>query len=89
MEVEIIKGKVHGETATEETMQFLLNHLNFRGGGYGGDKPVMRSNYTRREEDVETLWKNNSSTGINFSTAFRYDRIPVHVEGENKPRQAS
>ena len=85
MEVEIIKGKVHGETDTE-TMQFLLNHLNFRGGGYGGDKPVMRSNYTRREEDVETLWKNNSSTGINFS---KYDRIPVHVEGENKPRQVS
>ena len=47
---------------------------------------MMRSNYTRREEDVETLWKNNSSTGINFS---KYDRIPVHVEGENKPRQVS
>ena len=44
----------------------------------------MASHYSRKEEDLETLWKNNSTTGINFS---KYDRIPVHVEGDGKPRQ--
>ena len=44
----------------------------------------MTSHYSRKEEDLETLWKNNSTTGINFS---KYERIPVHVEGDGKPRQ--
>ena len=44
----------------------------------------MASHYSRKEEDLETLWKNNSTTGINFS---KYERIPVHVEGDGKPRQ--
>jgi len=43
---------------------------------------MAKSNYVRREEDLDSLWSNNSSTGINFS---KYDKIPVHVEGENKP----
>ena len=63
-------------------------HLHYRGarggGGFGGDKPGVASHYSRKEEDLETLWKNNSTTGINFS---KYDRIPVHVEGDGKPRQ--
>ena len=65
-------------------------HSHFRGprggggGGFGGDKPGVASHYSRKEEDLETLWKNNSTTGINFS---KYDRIPVHVEGDGKPRQ--
>ena len=63
-------------------------HLHFRGarggGGFGGDKPGVASHYSRKEEDLETLWKNNSTTGINFS---KYERIPVHVEGDGKPRQ--
>ena len=48
----------------------------------------MASHYSRKAEDLETLWilwKNNSTTGINFS---KYDRIPVYVEGDGKPRQA-
>ena len=63
-------------------------HLHYRGarggGGFGGDKPGVASHYSRKEEDLETLWKNNSTTGINFS---KYERIPVHVEGDGKPRQ--
>ncbi len=51
---------------------------------YGDDsrKPKMgKSNYFRKEEDLETLWKDASSTGINFS---KYDKIDVKVTGENK-----
>ena len=68
---------------------FLHSHIirgprGVGGGGFGGDKPGVASHYSRKEEDLETLWKNNSTTGINFS---KYDRIPVHVEGDGKPRQ--
>ena len=42
-----------------------------------------RGNYFRREEDLETLWNESSSTGINFS---KYDKIVVNVKGENPPK---
>ena len=71
-------------------LHFFIYMLHIRGprgaggGGFGGDKPGVASHYSRKEEDLETLWKNNSTTGINFS---KYERIPVHVEGDGKPRQ--
>ena len=49
------------------------------GGGYD-NRP--RENYARREVDVDALWENNISSGINFS---KYDNIKIIVEGENKP----
>jgi len=42
-----------------------------------------KSNYFRKEEDLDTLWKDSSSTGINFS---KYDKIQVTVNGENKTK---
>ena len=52
-------------------------------GGAGGRKPMGKSNYCRKEEDLETLWKESSSTGINFS---KYEKIAVNVEGENQTK---
>ena len=51
--------------------------------GYGDKKPMAKSNYSRKDVDVQELWKENSNTGINFS---KYDKIPVSVQGENKPK---
>jgi len=53
--------------------------------GYGESyrRPMGgKSNYFRKDDDVETLWKNNTQTGINFS---KYEKIEVSVKGENVP----
>jgi len=53
--------------------------------GFGDNprKPMVKSNYSRKDRDLKELWEDNSHTGINFS---KYDKIPVTVQGENKPR---
>ena len=53
------------------------------GDNGGGKRPMGKSNYFRKEEDLDTLWKDSSSTGINFS---KYDKIQVTVNGENKTK---
>jgi len=58
----------------------------FRGGddgGFGGPKPAVPSDYVRKEQELDELWENNISSGINFS---KYDNIKVSVTGENKPK---
>jgi len=45
-----------------------------------------KSNYFRKDDDLDTLWKNNTQTGINFS---KYDKIQVEVKGENVPKPIS
>ena len=52
----------------------------FGGGGDGGGPP--REMYEPKEVGVDDLWKDNISSGINFS---KYDHIPVKVTGENPP----
>jgi len=42
-----------------------------------------REDYRPVEKDVEELWKNNISSGINFE---KYDDIKVTMQGENKPK---
>jgi len=44
---------------------------------------MAKSSYFRRDDDVETLWKNNTQTGINFS---KNEKIDVTVKGENVPK---
>jgi len=44
---------------------------------------MAKSNYARRDKDINELWDDSSHTGINFS---KYDKIPVNVKGENQPR---
>ena len=53
--------------------------------GYKDDyrRPMAKSSYFRRDDDVETLWKNNTQTGINFS---KNEKIDVTVKGENVPK---
>jgi len=56
------------------------------GHSYGDRKPMaarMPSSYMRKDKDLQDLWDDSSHTGINFS---KYDKIPVTVQGENKPR---
>ena len=53
------------------------------GDNGGGRRPMGKSNYCRKEEDLETLWKESSSTGINFS---KYEKIAVNVKGENQTK---
>jgi len=43
----------------------------------------MSSNYIRRDEALDELWKNTVDTGINFS---KYEDIKVVVKGENIPK---
>jgi len=51
-------------------------------GDYGGYEGRPRENYVRQELEVDQLWANNISSGINFS---KYDKIKITVTGENKP----
>jgi len=44
---------------------------------------MPREDYRPVERDVDELWKNNISTGINFE---KYADIEVTMSGENKPR---
>jgi len=50
-------------------------------GSFNG-RMVSRDNYMRKEVEVDELWSNSISTGINFS---KYDNIKINVTGENKP----
>jgi len=47
------------------------------------ERRLPREDYRPAEKDVEDLWKNNISTGINFD---KYEDIKVTMQGENKPR---
>ena len=52
----------------------------FRGGndgGFGGPRPAVPSDYVRREQELDELWENNISSGINFS---KYDNIKVSIK---------
>eukprot|EP00092_Neocalanus_flemingeri_P012470 GFUD01013443.1.p1 GENE.GFUD01013443.1~~GFUD01013443.1.p1 ORF type:complete len:451 (-),score=91.63 GFUD01013443.1:56-1408(-) len=51
-------------------------------GDYGGYEGRPRENYVRREAEVDDLWANSISSGINFS---KYDNIKIQVSGDNKP----
>ena len=46
-------------------------------GGFGGPRPAVPSDYVRREQELDELWENNISSGINFS---KYDNIKVSVD---------
>jgi len=59
--------------------------------GYGYEDNTRRpmggkSTYFRRDDDLDTLWKNNTQTGINFN---KYDNIEVDAKGDNIPKPIS
>ena len=45
-------------------------------GGFGGPRPAVPSDYVRKEQELDELWENNISSGINFS---KYDNIKVSI----------
>ena len=61
----------------------MSGYGDFEYGPRSGGAPVMSSNYIRRDEALDDLWKNTVDTGINFS---KYDDIKVVVKGENIPK---
>jgi len=65
------------------SMMASYNGGNARNGMNGsGDLDRPREVYRPQEENVDILWNNQISTGINFA---KYENISVKVTGENKP----
>ena len=62
---------------------FLNSSSNRGSGAQIGEDGRPREIYAPKEVGMEELWKDQISTGINFS---KYDNINVKVDGENKPR---
>ena len=81
--------KIYVEYVFLTSLQYKAHYQEMSGYGYEDNtrRPMGgKSTYFRRDDDLDTLWKNNTQTGINFN---KYDNIEVDAKGDNIPKPIS